>query len=71
MYRYIETNNLILYIVLVKLRYYIATIAIKDKKLVGASYICLYIAIKVLKLGKAKLIYYLAIITNSNYLASI
>jgi len=31
MRRYIETNNLILYTVLVKLRYSVATIAVKDK----------------------------------------
>jgi len=31
MRRYIETNNLVLYIVLVKLRYSVATTAIKDK----------------------------------------
>jgi hypothetical protein len=31
MRRYIETNNLILYIVLVKLGYSVATVAVKDK----------------------------------------
>ena len=61
MRRYIETNNLVLYIVLVKLRYSIATVAVKDKQVVDTSYIRHSLSIKVLQLEQTKLISYLAV----------
>ena len=67
MRRYTETNNLILYIVLVKLRRSVATIAVKDKQTIGSCYTRRYISIKVLQLLKSKLISRLAIITQRNY----
>ena len=69
-HRHIETNNLVLYTVLVKLRRSIATIAIKDKQIIDSYYIRRYISIKVLQLLKSKLISRLAIITQRNYLVS-
>ena len=63
MCRYIETNNLILYIVLVKLRRSIAAVAVKDKQAVDTSYIRRSLSIKVLQLEQTKLISCLAVIT--------
>ena len=50
MQKHIKTNNLMLYTVLVKLRHYIAAIAVKDKQAVGTSYIRYSLFIKVLQL---------------------
>ena len=50
MRRYAEYNNLIYRTELVKFRYCIAAIAIKDKEVVDSLYIGLYIVIKMLNL---------------------
>ena len=70
MRRHIECDNLIYRTELVKFRYCIAAIAIKDKEVVDSLYIRLYILIKMLNLFIPKLIYSLAIIANSEYLVS-
>ena len=47
-WRHIKTNNLVLCIVLVKLRHSIAAMAVKDKQAVDTSYIKRSLFIKVL-----------------------
>ena len=63
MRRHIETDNIIFYTVLVKLRRSVAAVAVQDKKIINSYYIRLYIFIKVLQLLKSKLISCLAVIT--------
>jgi hypothetical protein len=46
--RYIESNNLIIFIVILKLQQVIALIAVNNKQSVAANYSLLYIPIKVL-----------------------
>ena len=62
MRRHAETNNLMLYTVLVKLRRSIAAVAVKDKQVVDTSYIRRSLSIKVLQLEQTKLVSYLAVI---------
>ena len=66
--QYIKCNDLIFYIVLVNLRRSVAIMAVQDKQAVDSLYTSLYIAVKVLNLLIYQLVYYLAIITNSECL---
>ena len=70
MRRYIERNNLIRSIELIKFRCCVATVAIKNKEVVDSLRIRLRILIKMLNPFIPKLIYSLAIIANSEYLVS-
>ena len=70
MRRYIERNNLIYRTELIKFRYCVAAVAIKDKEVVDSFYIRLRTLIKILNPFIPKLIYSLAIIANSKYLVS-
>ena len=70
MRRYTKRNNLISSIELIKFRRYMATVAIKNKKVVDSLYIRLHTLIKMLNPFISQLIYSLAVITNSKYLVS-
>lgn len=46
MWRYVDSNNLILFIVLLELEQVVAFIAVNNKELVAANYPLLYILVK-------------------------
>lgn len=68
--RHVKANNVVVFTVLVKLRYCIAAIAIYNKESIRAYYTHLYMSIKVLQLVEAKAISCLTIIAYTNYLVA-
>jgi hypothetical protein len=66
--RHVESDNLILLTVLLEIKQVIALIAVDNKQLISAYNSPFYMLIKVLQLLQAKLIYYLAILRDCNYL---
>jgi len=67
MRRHIERNNLIYRIELIKFRYYVAAVAIKNKEVVDSLRTRLRTLIKILNPFVPKLIYSPAIIANGEY----
>ena len=67
MRRHIERNNLIRSTELIEFRYYVATVAIKNKEVVDSLCARLRILIKMLNPFIPQLIYSLAVIANGKY----
>jgi hypothetical protein len=66
--RHAESNNLIIFVVILKLQQVIALIAVNNKQLVATNYSLLCMPIKVLQLRKPKLISRLAVVRDTNNL---
>jgi hypothetical protein len=65
-HRHTESNNLIIFVVILKLQRVIALIAVNNKQSVATNYSLLCIPIKVLQLRKPKLISRPAVVRDTN-----
>jgi hypothetical protein len=64
--RHAESDNLIILTVLLEFKQFVALMAVNNKQPMGANNSSLCILIKVLQPLQAELIYYLAVLRNSN-----